>query len=218
MRTLVLRFCNLFRPAAESRVSSLIISKSDLFSAQPDELVIGYPSDLGIVEESWDLLSQALGETTYPNFIQNAGADSFVAIHWRLGDYVGNDFQGVVSWDSIYECLRSNNLLKKEVRVFTDSPDLAASIISGFDHDGRLEIVSSTIWNDLFRMTRARFFIGTNSQVSLLAAIALRKSRNRTAVFLPRPFFKTDKWKRFFRPPPSYRLRFNYYESRFMHP
>lgn len=206
------------RRVLKPKYHRLAIHKEKLLSAGPGQQLIGYPSDLAIVEESWPLLSQALSETSYPNFIQDAGSDPSVAIHWRLGDYIGSDLHGVVTWDSIYKCMTDHNFLKKDIRIYTDSPELAAKMVARSEIRGKIEIFSNAIWSDLHDMTRSKFFIGTNSQVSLLAAISLAKSRNRAVAFLPKPFFNTPKWRTFFHPPPKTRVRFRYYRADFADP
>ena len=197
------------------RLSKLILTKLKLRDAQPGSLLVGYPSDLSVVEGSWQLLSQTIAESSYPNFPRDAGARDGVAVHWRLGDYLENDFHGVIAWDSIADCLRTHGLLEKEIKVFTDSPEMARELLESWAIRANYQVVSGSIWSDLFEMTRFRYFVGTNSQVSLLAAITLLKSRNTAAVFLPRPFFRSPKWKSFYAPPPFHTMKFRYYPARF---
>lgn len=195
--------------------SGLVLSQQILLNATPGQLLAGYPSDLSVVEQSWSSFRQALAESGKPNFADAAGNDDFVAIHWRLGDYVGNSFHGAVSWDSISSLLSAKKVAGKKIRLFTDSPELASKMIqeAGFRED--IDIVSGSIWGDIYEMSRAKVFIGTNSQVSLLVAIAIKKSRKQAIVFLPKPFFSTAKWRQFFLPPPKHRLRFRYYPADF---
>ncbi len=195
----------------------LLISKRRLARAQPGELVIGYPSDLSVIDESWLQLAKALSESDHPNFIHDAGTEEFVAIHWRHGDFVNNDFHGVVTWESILACLDENNLLNKKLLIFTDSPWLVEQKLR--ENIGGLQpkVISEAIWDDIYHMSRARFFVGTNSQVSLLVAYSVLRAADtsRTKVFLPRPFFKSSKWERFFHPSSALEAKATFYDAEF---
>ena len=215
-RLSVLDFTRRKLKLGKKRWPALALHRKKLLKAAPGQVLVGYPSDLSVIEESWATFRQVLTESGKPNFADNVATEEFVAVHWRLGDYVGNSFHGVVAWDSIFSALRERNVLGRPIKVFTDSPELAIEIIKASGFPSELQVLSGPIWEDIYEMTRAKMFVGTNSQVSLLVATALKKGCRSAEVLLPRPFFKTPKWRNFFHPPSRYRLRFTYYAARFM--
>jgi len=182
-----------------------VITREDCLRARRGETIIGYPSDMQIIEDSWPELSRIIGSSSSPDFAHGAGLQDSVSIHWRLGDYIGNTFHGAVSWRAISNTLKSANGENSPVRVFTDSPNLAKEIIQNDRGGGGIEIISEGIWSDLFQMTRSRVFIGTNSGVSFLAALALRQDNPLSETWLPdRWFLDNSAEKRFVRPVATY--------------
>ena len=165
-----------------------IISKSTMMNAVQGSVISGYPSDIQIIEESWPELSSIIGDNRRSDFTSETGKEPTVAIHWRLGDYIGNSFHGAVAWESIENCLKYANVLNYKVKVFTDSPEVAKLEISRSQTTG-IEVVCGTIWSDLFEMTRCQIFIGTNSGISFLAALALRENNSNSQTWLPSHWF-----------------------------
>lgn len=112
-----------------------------------------------------------------------------MAIHWRLGDYVNNEFHGAMGWSSLETCLRNAASPNLPVKIFSDSPELASRIIgNGLRHRPH-EFISNQIWEDLVGMTRSKIFIGTHSGVSVLAAMALRNENRNCRTWLPNKWF-----------------------------
>lgn len=165
-----------------------VITRADCLGARRGATLIGYPSDMQIIEDSWPQLSRIIASSSSPDFAHGAGLQDSVSVHWRLGDYVGNAFHGAVSWRSISDALKLANRENNPVRVFTDSPNLARDIIQRDFYSEGIEITSEGIWSDLFKMTRSRVFIGSNSGVSFLAALALRQDNPLSKTWLP------DRW------------------------
>jgi hypothetical protein len=167
---------------------STSISPKQLIQALPGSTISGFPTDYRIIEESWALLAALVQSSGSPDFAHDTGQEDSVAIHWRLGDYVGNPFHGAVSWSSLSTCLKYANKEGLPVKVFTDSPELAKSVIRQSSSESDIKIVSGEIWSDLYEMTRSRVFIGSHSGVSFLAASALRSDNPNSETWLP------DKW------------------------
>lgn len=194
----------------------LHITKKRLSRAKAGSVLVGYCSDLVVVEESWKILSEVVERSGRPDFTRDAGSNESVSIHWRLGDMLGSDFHGVVAWSSIFDCIVASGCSRLPIRIFTNSPKLVLKVLSNTNHGLNIEVFSGDIWEDLFAMTRSRIFIGTNSQVSLLAAMSLDNSRHETSIFIPKPFHLTPKWRRFYHPPPKAERNFIYYNARFV--
>jgi hypothetical protein len=163
-----------------------------LLNASLGSTVSGYPTDYRIIEESWDLLSSMISSSGHPDFTSETGKEDTVAVHWRLGDYLQNNYHGAISATSLGNCLRYANTEDKQIKIFTDSPEIADNLVqnsqsfSGFRQN--CEIFSGDIWSDLFEMTRSKVFVGSHSGVSFLAALALRSDNADSQTWLP------DKW------------------------
>jgi hypothetical protein len=165
------------------------ISIDELMQAAPGSTISGFPTDYRVIEESWDQLAAMIAESGYPDFPHETGKDDTVAVHWRLGDYVGNPFHGAVAWTSLRNCLRYANKEQLPVKIFTDSPGLARDIIQESPEARNYALVRGDIWSDLFSMTRSRIFVGTQSGVSFLAALALRMNNPEASTWLPDTWF-----------------------------
>jgi hypothetical protein len=168
------------------------LSAKQIQFAAPGSTISGYPTDYRIIEESWSLMSSMISQSGHPDFAHQTGKEDTVSVHWRLGDYLQNSYHGAVSWLSLGHCLKYANPHNMPVKVFTDSPEIAEQVIAGSQAFSRFhqnyEIVSGDIWSDLFEMTRSRVFVGSQSGVSFLAALALRSDNPNSQTWLP------DKW------------------------
>lgn len=175
-----------------SPVVSYPISASKLLQSPLGSIIAGYPTDYRIIEESWEQLSSMISSSGHPNFTHETGKEDTVAVHWRLGDYVQNNYHGAISGSSLANCLRYANTENLPIKIFTDSPDLAERAIRDSSLSSSLcqgyEILSSDIWSDLFGMTRSKIFVGSHSGISFLAALALRSNNAGSQTWLP------DKW------------------------
>lgn len=116
--------------------------------------------------------------------------NQIISIHYRLGDTFTNSYWqgriGTVSPKTIgrlVDTIRQKYVFNFPVEVYSDSPKLAKQLLHKIEN---IKMVSSkNLWNDMYRMTQSRFFIGTLSIVSLWVAKVLVGKKN-TEVFLPR--------------------------------
>lgn len=182
---------------------STSISPRQLIQAPPNSTISGFPTDYRIIEQSWDLLAAMVHSSGSPDFAHDTGHEDSVSIHWRLGDYVGNPFHGVVSWGSLTNCLKYANKKGLPVRIFTDSPELAERVIGQSSSKLDYKIVSGDIWSDLYEMTRSKVFIGSHSGVSFLAASALRFDNPNSETWLPDKWFLNRQANLLFHPGPK---------------
>lgn len=178
-----------------------VITRSNLESAPIGSVIVGYPVDYQIVEDSWPLLAQMIRESGMPDFTSGTATENSVAVHWRLGDYVGNSTHGAVRWTSIARCLEVVNTNNDPVNIFTDSPNLARHIIGPQLRECGYTIISGQIWADIKLMTRSKTFVGTNSGISFLAALALSQGESPSQIWLPRTWFLDRDAERHFNPP-----------------
>ena len=181
-----------------SRFIDGVITKQDLESAKPGSTVVGYPSNLQIIEDSWLELSQIITESGLPDFSSQTATEDSIAIHWRLGDYVGNHTRGAVDWASLENCVKGSCETGLPLKIFTDSPDLAKKVIGNNSRSNEIEIISGKIWSDLQQMTRSRTFIGTNSGVSFLAALARVEDNDEARIWLPKQWLLNKEMEKLF--------------------
>jgi glycosyltransferase involved in cell wall biosynthesis len=178
-------------------VSSEHLSISSLEHVMPQtKIVRGYHSDLRVIEETWELLTKQFAKSSIRNFMVGSGRDETIALHWRLGDYLTNPHanftHGTVSTDSIVACLRraSSEFKISNVRVFSDSPELAKFNLMKCHNEFDFTIESGEIWDDLFEMSRSKVFIGSHSSISTWAAISIARANPSAGVYLPDKWFK----------------------------
>ena len=162
----------------------------------------GYSTDYSVFEEVQSEICAALEYSNQPNFLANGGQENTLSIHWRLGDYLNNPFHGTVSFTSISEAIKSLELpLETPITLFTDSPDIAEKYIRESDFDRHIEIKSSTIWNDMFQMSRSKFFIGNHSAVSMLASLSIFSGNSKSRILVPTKWFANNEDSFRFHPP-----------------
>jgi hypothetical protein len=106
------------------------------------------------------------------------GADS-VVIHYRLGDKkAAGHHPADFNADAIIDPQAFADVLKKEglqdhknITVVSDEPLLAKSLLSQVNVKANISSKTGSIWDDIYTMSQASFFIGSNSQVSKFASI-----------------------------------------------
>lgn len=180
-------------PEAESVIRSYHLER-----LRPGSFIAGYPTDYQIVEDSRVGLLRLMHSSGLPNFLDCPGQDDSISIHWRLGDYVNNPTHGALNWEFFRASLETLPA-DLPVTVFTDSPDLARRLIYAIGEPREVQVVSGDIFDDLFRMTRSKYFIGSHSGISFLAALALHHSATNSTVTLPSRWFKDDEENRKFK-------------------
>jgi len=182
--------------------SRIIISSEHLSIAslrqirRQTKIVRGYHSDLRVIGDAWELLTRQFPKSSVKNFMIGGGTAETIAIHWRLGDYLTNPHanftHGTISTDSIVACLRmvSRHFKVSDVRVFSDSPELAKSQLLDYCDEFNFNFEIGDIWMDLFEMSRSKFFIGSHSSISTWAAMSIARTNPRAEVYLPNKWFK----------------------------
>jgi hypothetical protein len=111
------------------------------------------------------------------------GADS-VVIHYRLGDkkaagHHPSDFNAdeIIDPKAFAEVLKGAGLQDhKNITVVSDEPLLAKSLLSQVNIKANISSKTGSIWDDIYIMSQACFFIGSNSQVSKFASICVENN------------------------------------------
>ena len=198
-----------------SRLSSKTIHRpiimrsdlTDLLRSQTE--IIGYPLDWTIATQMADAIGDLLASTTLPNFLRGAGEDGFIAVHWRLGDYLDHPdaraTHGIVPPESLMQAVDTKfSDASLSVVVYTDSPQRALELFSQTPCTRPMEFRSGDIWNDLFDMSRTSNFLGSHSAVSFWVATAIRQANPEASVFLPDRWFRTTPRGMGHVPPPPF--------------
>lgn len=156
-------------------------------------LIRGYPLDWQLIESECTSLSTILAASDYTNFLEGGGQDDFVAIHWRLGDYRRHPeaarTHGLIPVVSLENALSQMQLPNVPVKVFTDEPDFASRELHSSGLGPRVSVQSGDIWSDLWSMSRAKWFIGSHSAVSLWAALGIRRGNPEARILMPDQWF-----------------------------
>ena len=185
-------------------LSRLVISEEHLSKKvmlrvrRHTKIIKGYHSDWAIINDTWEELATIIDDSRSFNFMRGAGRESSVSIHWRLGDYLNNSqanfTHGTISKEALIELLLK---IREEtgfshVQIFTDSPDTAKFLLEEQTTEFSFEYISGEIWEDLYRMSRSRVFIGSHSSISGWAAISIARSNEDSIVYLPDKWFKNE--------------------------
>jgi hypothetical protein len=109
-----------------------------------------------------------------------SGTDS-VVIHYRLGDkkaagHYPKDFNtdAIIDPKAFAEVLWKAGLQDhKNITVVSDEPLLAKSLLGQVNVKANISSKTGNIWDDIYIMSQASFFIGSNSQVSKFASICV---------------------------------------------
>lgn len=195
IKKLFLKILVFFRFIIES--NALTLDELDKI-AGVTRYLYGYQPDVRILRDSASEVRARISQSNYPNFLQGAGEVEAVSVHWRIGDYISNskvnETHGSVSANSIIEAiiqvLRESQLSK--LYVYSDSPKRAQELLQNeLPKNITVHFLgSNSVWSDLFEMTRAKYFLGTNSYISIWAAISLLESSPSVLVYLPDQWFK----------------------------
>lgn len=169
------------------------IRKTDLEGLSGNKLVIsGYPTDFTVPEAILPVLSAAIDETVRPNFLRPTLVSPGIAVHWRLGDYIGNSFHGVIPPQDIVTGLGLLNpdWESKDLVIFTDSPSVveSAEVRKYFSN---AVVRCEDIWSDLYEMSSSEKFLGSHSGISQWVALSL-SSRGNSSFVLPKWWFRSS--------------------------
>jgi hypothetical protein len=107
-----------------------------------------------------------------------------IVLHYRLGDKRAtfnyrNDFNNdlIIDPATFFNVLNSLGYLQNNnIYVVSDDPILAKDLLTSQGIKINYIETSGSIWKDLFIMSQAAVFIGSNSQVSLLANICVENN------------------------------------------
>ncbi len=124
-------------------------------------------------------------------FTREESHQKYIVIHYRLGDKKAifshpGDFNSdkiidPISYKEIIDQI--DNIESENVYVVSDEPKLAQKLLASVLIHANTIVSKGNIWEDLFFMSQARIFIGSNSQVSKLANICVEHNGGTTFMF-----------------------------------
>ena len=124
-------------------------------------------------------------------FTRERRQQKYVVIHYRLGDKRATfnhpaDFHtgkiiDPVSYKEILDNIGSSK--SENVYVVSDEPKLAQKLLASVLVNAKTIASKGDIWEDLYFMSQAKFFIGSNSQVSKLANICVENNGGKSYMF-----------------------------------
>ncbi len=124
-------------------------------------------------------------------FARQKNHQKHIVIHYRLGDKKAmfshpGDFNSdkIIDPLSFKEVIDEIDSLNSEnIYVVSDEPKLAQKLLAGVLVNAKTIVSKGNIWDDLFFMSQARIFIGSNSQVSKLANICVENNGGTSYMF-----------------------------------
>ena len=117
-------------------------------------------------------------------FMREKNQQKYAVIHYRLGDKravftTHHDFNSdkIINPTSYKKIIDAIDSLKSEnIYVVSDEPKLAQKLLADVLINTKIMLSKGDIWEDLYFMSQARIFIGSNSQVSKLANICVENN------------------------------------------
>jgi hypothetical protein len=117
-------------------------------------------------------------------FVSAGLSKDLVVIHFRLGDKrAAGQYPTEFNSDGIIDPRCFADLLSKigmknhrNVIVVSDEPKLAQSLLNEVNIKARLATKTGSIWDDIYLMSQANIFVGSNSQVSKFASICIENN------------------------------------------
>lgn len=113
--------------------------------------------------------------------------DNSLSVHYRLGDLQHLENKTYVDAIDLGKCIEKIILSKecKTVTVHSDDQVTAKHLLHGF-LPSETTFADSDVWNTLFDLIETNYFIGTNSKISLWAAIFRKEIDDHSWVYLPK--------------------------------
>lgn len=118
---------------------------------------------------------------------KKVGLEKIVSVHYRLGDLVALKRSSLVDPARLTSLMRS--LSKQNVRpefyLFSDNVQMAYSLLRDEKHPFDLMPLDLDAWDTLAKLSFSRVFIGTNSKISIWAAIFRSRLNIGDLTYLP---------------------------------
>jgi hypothetical protein len=124
-------------------------------------------------------------------FTREKNHQKHIVIHYRLGDKKAmSSHPGDFNSDKIIDPVSFKEIIdeidglnSENIYVVSDEPKLAQKLLADVLVSAKIIVSKGNIWEDLFFMSQARIFIGSNSQVSKLANICVENNGGTSYMF-----------------------------------
>jgi hypothetical protein len=119
--------------------------------------------------------------------VKSIKQDNSLSVHYRLGDLKHLENKTYVDANDLGRCIEKIISSKecKTVTVHSDDQVTAKQLLHGF-LPSETAFIDSDVWNTLFDLIETNYFIGTNSKISLWAAIFRKELDDHSWVYLPK--------------------------------
>lgn len=158
--------------------------------------LIGYYPDVRVFESVKSQIWQLIKNHPPYDFFSESAVRNGVSIHWRLGDLLDSEYlsktHGLVVPDDIVKAVHGLEFGGKEtIFVASDSPKIAQRLIARSLDSFEVQYSDGlSILDDLKSMTRFKNFIGTQSYISIWAALSILEKSD-SKVLLPSRWFNS---------------------------
>lgn len=102
------------------------------------------------------------------NFGYQLEQSNYVGLHYRLGDLVEKNIKSYISGEVISKLIKDNTLISNsKIDIFSDSPDVAVKILESNGLVNYYSDTDSKSFDIICKLTQYKFFIGTNSKITI---------------------------------------------------
>lgn len=118
---------------------------------------------------------------------KKVGLEKIVSVHYRLGDLVALKRSSLVDPARLTSLMRSlsQQNVRPEFYLFSDNVQMAYSLLRDEKHPFDLMPLDLDAWDTLAKLSFSRVFIGTNSKISIWAAIFRSRLNIGDLTYLP---------------------------------
>lgn len=158
--------------------------------------LVGYYPDVRVFESVKSEIWQLLKNHPRYDFVSESATSDGVSIHWRMGDLLESEYlsktHGIVDPNDIIRAVHSLEISEKEkIFVATDSPTIAQTLLARSLDSFEIQYSDGlSILEDLKSMTRFKNFIGTQSYISIWAALSILE-RSDSRILFPSRWFNS---------------------------
>ena len=132
------------------------------------------------------MLLKICNEYEMPPF-KSINQDKTLSVHYRLGDLQHLETKTYIDPNNLGESIEKTILSKKckSVTIYSDDQTAAQQLLHDFI-PGETVFANTDVWNTLLDLICTNYFIGTNSKISLWAAIFRKTIDHHSYVYLPK--------------------------------
>jgi len=121
------------------------------------------------------------------SLVKSVKQDNSISVHYRLGDLQHLENKTYVNPNDLGGCIQTIIFSREcnTVAVYSDDRVAAQELLHDF-LPAESNFLDSDVWYALFKLIETNYFIGTNSKISLWAAIFRKVIDNYSWVYLPK--------------------------------